>query len=126
MQITINDKKYHLNWGLGAIEIYCDTLDCDIDGLSYLGDNTNLVRKSKAITTLFLAGVQNACELGNKDFDVTYRQMQNWISEAEQKTFDSVFEDFMKSRYFGKTVSEHIFGVVPVEEPTKKKSRSVK
>ena len=127
MQITIKDKKYDLNWGLGAIEIYCDAMDCDIEGLSYIGDNTNLIRKQKAITFLILAAIQNGCEINNIVFDVSYRQMQQWISEANQKIFDAVLDDFMKSRYFGKTVSEHIFGIMPAtEEVVKKKSRSAK
>lgn len=126
MQITINNKVYDLEWGLGAIELYCDAMDCDIDGLSYIGDNTDLKRKQKAITILILSAIQNACELAGKPFDVSYRLMQKWISDADQEIFDATLADFMKSRYFGKTVSEHIFGIEPVEEPVKKKSRSAK
>jgi hypothetical protein len=126
MQITINNKLYDLAWGLGAIEIYCDAMDCDIDGLSYIGDNTDLKRKQKAITYLILAAIQNGLELKNEVLDVSYRTLQLWISEADQKLFNEVMDNFMKSRYFGKTVSEHIFGIAPTEEPVKKKSRSVK
>jgi hypothetical protein len=112
---------------MGAIEIYCDAMDCDIDGLSYIGDNTNLKRKQKAITELILAAIQNGCELVNKDFDISYRQLQLWISEADQELFNKILADFMKSKYFGKTVSEHIFGITPEEpEVSKKKSRSAK
>lgn len=127
MKIIINSKAYDLEWGLGAIELYCDALDCDIDGLSYIGDNTDLKRKQKAITILILSAIQNGCELVGESFDVSYRQMQKWISDAEEKVFDAVLEDFMKSLYFGKTVSEHIFGIATVtEEVVKKKSRSAK
>lgn len=113
---------------MGAIEMYCDAMDCDIDGLSYIGDNSNLVRKQKALTILILSGIQNGCELAEIPFDITYRQLQQWLSDVEQNIFNEILDNFMKSRYFGKTVSEHIFGIEPIatEEPVKKKSRSVK
>lgn len=127
MQITIKDKKYDLSWGMGAIELYCDSMDCDIDGLIYIDDNTNLKRKQKAITVLILAAIQNGCELGDIPFDVSYRQMQQALSDMDQLIFNAIIEDFIKSRYFGKTVSEYFFGIVPATgEPVKKKSRSVK
>lgn len=124
MKLLINDKEYGLQWGMGAIELYCDAMDCDVDGLDMVttvGRNQN-----RAIVTLILASIQNYSELNGTIFDITYRQLQAWLDEAPQETFKSIMEDFKASKYLGKTVAEYIFGTIPQDAPVKKKSGSRK
>lgn len=119
MNITINDKEYPLSWGLGAIEIYCDAMGCDIDGLSMVEDTSRPVVMQKALVTLVQAALKNAQEIEGKTLDLSYRQLQNYLSEVDQNVFKSILDDFVKSRYMGKTVGEYIFGVQPETEEKK-------
>ena len=129
MQITINNKPYGLSWGLGAIEIYCDKMGCGMEGLDlvFAARPEQALLKSKALVNLILAALQNSAELENKEFDVTYRQLQAWIDEAPQALFQSVMKDFETSKYFGKTIGEYL-GIQAEEVPatSKKKSHSAK
>lgn len=109
---------------MGAIEIYCDAMDCDIDGLDKV---ITLNREQpKAIVTIILSAIRNWCELNNVDFGVTYRQMQAWLDEAPQDTYMSIMEDFKQSKYLGRTIAAYLLGDEPEVKPTKKKSPSAK
>lgn len=125
MNLTINNKEYGLQWGMGAIELYCDAMNCDIDGIDMV---TTVCREQpKAIVTLILSALRNYAELHNQTLDVSYRQLQVWLDESEQKTFNEIMENFKNSKYFGKTIAEYLFGQVADPTPSlKKKSRSVK
>jgi len=122
MKLSINDKEYGLQWGMGAIEIYCDSMGCDIDGL----DKVFVINKEqpKAIVNLILAALRNWCELNDETLAVNYRQLQAWLDEAPQDQFKSIMDDFKASKYFGRTIAEYVLG--DVDDSPKKKSRSVK
>ena len=124
MQITINDKAYSLQWGMGAIEIYCDSMNCDIEGL----DKVFILNKDqpKAIVSLILAALKNAAELKDETLDVSYRQLQAWLDEADQEIFKEIMKDFKASKYFGRTIAEYLLGEPSEESAIKKKSRLVK
>lgn len=123
MKITIKGNEYGLQWGMGAIELYCDAMDCEIEGLDkvYMPNR----EQGKALTNLILAGLKNHAELNNEDMPVTYRELQAWIDDTEQDTFKAVMDDWNKSKYLGKTISSYLIGE-PEEGSAKKKSRSVK
>lgn len=126
MTITINNKDYRLVWGMGAILIYCDKLECDLDGLAMIEDISKPLQQLKAILTIAYAAIQNGCEIDNRPLDVSYNQFQEWLDKADQNTANKMMVDFGQSQIFGRTLSEH-FQVKP--EPTgsaKKKSRSAK
>jgi len=126
MNITIKDKNYRLVWGMGAIEIYCDTLECDLDGLAMIEDVSQPLKQLKAMLTIVYAAIKNGCEIDNVECDVTYRQLQEWLDQAEQGTADNIMQDFAQSKIFGKTLSEY-FQTQPEETgKVKKKSASVK
>lgn len=128
MKININGNEYGLCWGIGAIEIYCDTMNCDIDGLDKAVISEKEIEKLKAINILVLSAIQNWCELNDVEFDLTYRKFQQWLSDAPQQTANSIMNDWKASKYMGKTIGEYYFGELPEPiEPIKKKtSRSVK
>ncbi|HVW99720.1 MAG TPA: hypothetical protein VHA52_04640 [Candidatus Babeliaceae bacterium] len=123
MKIVINDTDYGLQWGMGALEIYCDAMGCDIDGL----DKVFLVNKeqNKAIVSLILAAVQNYSELKDEPLTLSVRQLQAWLDE-DAKNLPEVLDDFKNSKYLGRTISEYLLGEEPGEVSIKKKSRSVK
>src|SRR5258708_7800241 len=108
MKLTINGKEYGLQWGLGAIELYLDKMDCDLTGLELI---TTLNKyQPKAILTLVLSALQNYADIHNTPMDVTYSQLQVWTDDVPQKDFDAIIDDWKASKYFGKTIAEHLFG----------------
>lgn len=121
MKLTINGKEYGLQWGMGAIEIFCDTMDCDVDGLEKAISSERAIDKLKAINTLSLAAIQNWCELNDVDFDLNYRQFQNWLSDQPQDIGNNIIADWKASRIAGKTIGEYYFGELPPDSELKKK-----
>lgn len=129
MTIKINGKEYGLQWGLGAIELYCDQMNCDVDDLELAIGSPKSIDRTKAICLLTTCAIQNWCELNGVTFDITYRKFQDWLTEQPQETANNIIEDWKKSMYFGKTIGEHLFGEVATngEQPKKKlKQASVK
>jgi hypothetical protein len=129
MKITINGKEYGLQWGLGAIELYCDHVGCDVDDLELAIGSSKSIDRTKAICTLTTCAIQNWCELNDITFDVTYRKFQAWLNEQPQETANDIITDWKKSMYFGKTIGEHLFGEIAGVAPAgkgKKKQPSVK
>lgn len=117
MKLTINGKKYELEWGLGAIEIYCDIMDCDISDIDIHLASPKLIQQIKAINTLTLAAIQNGCESTTPkiDFDLTAVDFRRWLETQPQSVGTEIIEDWKKSYYFGKTVAEHFFGEIHEE-----------
>ncbi len=123
MKLTINGIEYGLQWGMGAIEIYCDKMNCDIGGLDAAIMSDRVIDKLKAINTLTLAAIQNWCELNDVDFNLNYREFQNWISDQPQDTGNKIIEDWKATKFMGRTIAEHYFGEIPPETDLKKKKR---
>lgn len=129
MKLTINNKNYGLQWGLGAIEIYCDSVGCDISDLDQHITADRVIDRLKAINNLSLAAMQNWCNLEKIDFDLTYSEFQSWLSDQPQDTANNIIEDWKASKHFGKTIGEYYFGQIPTEKETaikKKQHRSAK
>lgn len=128
MNLTINEKEYPLQWGMGAIEMFCDTLDCeitDIDKALFPGKE-----QIKYLTTLIHCALKNGAEKESvyDDFEISYRQLQKFLDEAPQETMTDIINDFKKSKYFGKTIANYLFGEMDEseEEAGKKKLPSEK
>jgi len=131
MTLTINNKDYPLSWGMGCLEIFCDTLDCEIDGLEKV--ITPGKDQIKYLTTLILSALKNGANLESAydDFEVSYKALQKEMDSWDEGQFKLVIDDFKSSRYFGKTMADHLFleveNIPATETPgVKKKSRSVK
>jgi len=120
MKLKIEGTEYGLQWGMGAIEIYCDRMGCDVDGLDKAIFSDKEIEKQKAITTLILAAIQNYCELHEIEFNLSYRKLQQYLSDAPQNTFNEIINDWKKTMYLGKTIGEWYFGEAPVDDPKKK------
>lgn len=125
MKITLKDKDYQLEWGMGALEIYCDNMHCDLLGLDMvLVPNRE---QNKAVVTLIAAAIENGLALQEppQEMDVTYRQLQKFLDDAPQATLTKIMEDFRKSKYFGVTMEDYLLSTMGEEEETsapKKKS----
>jgi hypothetical protein len=131
MNLEINGKKYPLEWGMGAIEAYCDMLDCDITDIDIHLMSDKLITKIKAMNNLTLCAIKNGCENSEPkvDFDINYHSLQVWMERQPQYVADAIITDWKKSYYFGKTIAEYFFGEIPEEElkvSSKKKQASVK
>lgn len=118
MKLEINGKSYPLEWGMGAIENYCDMLDCDITDIDIHLTSPKIITKIKAMNNLTLCAIKNACENSNPkiDFDINYHGLQVWMERQPQSVADEIITDWKKSYYFGKTIAEYFFGEIPDEE----------
>lgn len=124
MKLEINGKEYPLQWGMGALEMFCDALDCEIDDIDKAlnpGKDQN-----KYLTTLILSALKNGADAESyyEEVGVSYRQLQRFLDEAPSSTLPEIMEDFKRSKYFGKTIASYLFGEEEEEEGPKKKSPS--
>jgi len=123
MQITILNKEYPLQWGMGAIENYCDMMECDIDGIAMIADRTDIIKNQRAIAVLILSAVKNGCDVYDEVFDVSLPKLRVAIDEMPQEKLQGILNDFENSKFFGKTMLEHLTGTVPAT-PAKKKTKT--
>lgn len=125
MNLKINGKTYPLEWGTLAYEIYCDKLDCDLADMNNHLATEKIIDRTRAITNLTLAAIENGCDSNSVEFDLTYRDLVKWMDMQPQEIAHAIVEDWKKSYYFGKTVAEYFFGEteVAVDSNTNKKKR---
>lgn len=123
MKLKIKGKEYQLEWGMRAIEIYCDKMDCDIDDIDIHLASTKLIDQMRAINNLTLAAIQNGCENSSPkvEFDVSYNDYLSFLDNNPEDTSTKIIEDWKQSYFFGKKVAEHFFG--QVEETDSKKPK---
>jgi hypothetical protein len=125
MKISINDKEYGLSWGLGAIEIYCDKHDCDLEDIDLHIGSIKAIDRLKALNNLTLAAMQNYAEINGLEFAMGYRDFQEWLNDQPQTIGDAIINDWKASKLMGKTIAEYYFGEVPeASEPVKPKKKS--
>lgn len=118
MTVKYNDKEYGLLWGLGAIEIFCESMNCGLDGLDIaFYPNKDSV---KAITNLIFAGLRNYSETKATPLDLTYRQLQDCLSEMPQLEFEEIKTDFLNSKYLGESWLERLNLIVSENDAEKK------
>lgn len=134
MNLEINGKEYPLQFGMGAIEMYCDKMDCDVDDIDTHMGSSNKVNQLRAINNLTLCAIQNGCELAKPEikFDVTYREFQAWLDEQPTSTINNIISHWKDTKTLGVKVSEYYDNEFSEEiegeakKVTKKKSQSAK
>lgn len=130
MKLSINKKDYGLQWGMGAIRLFCDKMDCEFEqGLEMIlgGGTYTVLQRTKAVSTMVLCAIENYCRLNDETFDVTFFQIEDYRDNTSQEKFKLIMDDFTSSMILGNTISSYL-GIVPEEnkEVSKKKSRSLK
>lgn len=131
MILKIKDKDYPLQWGMGCMEMFCDAMDCDLEGLEkVISPGKDQI---KYLTTLILSALKNGSDIETiyDDFEIKYKDLQKAMDDWDLELYKAVIDDFKKSRYMGKTMAEHLaleVENIPAQETpgVKKKSRSVK
>lgn len=107
MKVTINGAEYGLQWGLGALQIASDELDVSqemiLDSL-FLKSR----EQQKSVVNLVLAGIRNwgLCQTPQVHIELTYWQLLAFASDSEQGVWDSILDDFLKSKLHGQTILE--------------------
>lgn len=117
--IEIGGKERPIQFGCGAITIYCDTLDCDLEGLDdiFMGG----VKSIKAIPVLVYAGLKNAAELayelhGTKPDKITLAQVREWLDRTPASVQKEVIDAFKRSYFMGRTIEQYYLGDVSDDE----------
>lgn len=105
MKINFGGKERGFQWGMGCLEKYCDLMDCDMEGLILFTYNNKA--QIKAATSLLLAGMLNYSEINDEAIDYNYSKVQLWLDEAPQDTWTAIVNDFVKSKYLGKTIEDY-------------------
>lgn len=118
MRITVNNNDYLLQWGMGAILQYCDDMDCDLEGLGMVEQQGKVGQK--ALVCLIMAAIKNGCKLEGKPCDINEAHLMATISEMDQGDFDAIVNDFIDSKYQGKTIRERLYGSLLAEGSEKK------
>lgn len=125
MRITVNNNDYLLQWGMGAILQYCDDMDCDLEGLDWVMSNS--VQGQKALLCLVMAAIKNGCKFEGKTCDINESHLMAAVDEMPQEQWDGILNDFVDSKYQGKTIRERLYGAIPAaEEPEKGKKKTTR
>jgi hypothetical protein len=123
MKFNIGKKERGVQFGMGAIQIYCDEMDCDVEGLNHIL-NPQGKRLFEAIGKIIFAGLSNYCNLNDEIIDFNVVQVQSWIDELPQEDYNAIMDVFKNSKMFGKSIQEHFDSVNVAsegEETDKKK-----
>lgn len=96
MNLKINDKEYPLQFGLGAVELYCEKMDCDIDDIDTHVFSEKTITQIKALNTMALCALQNGCEIAGIPFNLTYRQFQLWLQDQPQEIATDIMNEWIK------------------------------
>ena len=114
MNITVNNKEWPMQFGMGAIEIYCGYMGIEHLGAAYLPFGLNILgefdptitdlQRQKAMKYLLLASIENYCNINDTQFAVTYAQLTAAIDEMEQDSVNSMIEYIRKYKMSGRTL----------------------
>ena len=124
MILTVKSKSYPLVWGMGAFEIFCDAMSCDLEDIDKaLNPNRE---QNRYLVNLILAAMKNGAELESayEPFDVSYKELQLFLDNAPDTTLPEIMVDFKASKYLGKTIAEYLYDEVAetdVKDKGKKK-----
>lgn len=117
MKFNIGNKERGVQFGMGAIQIYCDEMDCDVEGLNHILD-PNGKRLFEAIGKIVFAGLSNYCNLNDEAIDFNVAKVQSWIDELPQEDYNAIMGVFKNSKIFGKSIQDHFDAVSGVGEET--------
>ena len=122
MKFNIGGKERGVQFGMGAIQIYCDEMDCDVEGLNHIMGGK---KQFKAISAIIYAGLSNYCGLNDEMVDFDALKVSSWIDELPQEDYNSIMEHFKLSKVFGKSIQDHFNAVNDLEdEPVKGKKKA--
>lgn len=123
MKLSINKKEYPLQWGMGCYEIFCDALECGMDGLDLVWmKNRN---QNKYFCNLVFASLQCAAKIsGNPELEFNYIELQAALDDMEPEVFTEIEKDWLLSKYQGRTMADYL-GVEYDEETKGFKKKSL-
>lgn len=123
MKFNIGGKERGVQFGMGAIQIYCDEMDCDVEGLNHI---TGGKRQFKAIASIVFGGLSNHCNLNDELIDFNPNTVSSWIDEMSQEDYNSLMGHFKNSKVFGKSIQQHFNDVNGIDEETTQPNKAKK
>lgn len=112
-KFIIAGKNRGVAFGLKATLIYCEKMGGDIEQVDKIFSQSQLV-SVQAVCTMVWAGMVAYCELTGADLDFSLAQVEQSIGDMEQKLFDDLYEEFKKSKFFGRTIADYYY--TPIEQ----------
>lgn len=121
MQLTINGKVRKLVWGTGCFEDVCDRLGVSLVDLDILlAEN-----ESKTLNEITYSALRNGADIEDDVLDFNYKQFLAWLDEEAQGTGNAIMQDFLASKYLGKTMQDYYNDLISrfeASEPETKKA----
>lgn len=133
MQLSIKGKDYRLVWGTGCFEDFCDRLGVSLIDIDLMmADNQN-----KTLNQLTYSALRNGADIDDVDFSVKYSVFTEWLDNEPQSVGTAIMEDYLASKYLGKTMQEYYNEIIarfeaeesataPKATPKKKATRLAK
>lgn len=105
-KIKIGGKNRGIQFGMGALVIYCDLMDCGVDGLDLIMDPKSPLW-AKATCALIYAGLRNYKDPKEGYIHYDFMEVQSWMDTIDQAEFNKALQAFNDSKYLGKTLGEY-------------------
>lgn len=133
MQLSIKGKDYRLVWGTGCFEDFCDRLGVSLIDI----DMMMAENQSKTLNQLTYSALRNGSDIDDADFSIKYSAFTEWLDNEPQSVGTAIMEDYLSSKYLGKTMQEHYQAMIerfeaeesanaPKPAPKKKATRLAK
>ncbi len=121
IKIELGGKERGLQFGMGALKIYCKAMGTDVDGLDLIFKPGP--RRLEAISNLVYAAMCNYCNIKEEDIDFNMAQMELWLDEAPQeiatKVIDAFFETIEAQETKGAPSKKKSVSKASTKKPTK-------
>ena len=128
LSLEIKEKSRKLIWGTGCFEDVCDRLGLTLSDLDVL----MVENERKFLNEITFSALRNGAEIEDDVFELNYKQFTHWLDEAPQETGKQIMEDYLASKFLGKTMQDYYDDIIArfnaaeseVAEATVKKKRS--
>lgn len=128
LSLEIKDKSRKLIWGTGCFEDVCDRLGLTLSDLDVL----MVENERKFLNEITFSALRNGAEIEDDVFELNYKQFTHWLDEAPQETGQKIMEDYLASKFLGKTMQDYYDDIIArfnaaeseVADATVKKKRS--
>lgn len=110
MDLKIKNVKRQLVWGSGAFEVLCSDTGMSLKeiDIAILSNDRNVLNR------LLFSALKNGAEFSDQLIDFNYKFFLKWLDDQPEKLGIDIENDFLKSKYKGKTMQDRLDEVLAV------------
>jgi len=119
IKLKFKNKERTLHFGIGPSRILCEDKHITVSQMHMLDVN-------ELVQDMVYASLKFDCFLKNEQVDFNIWEVYQWINDMDQKTFQKIFETFIKTRTIGRSIYSEFMERQEKENlsaDTKKKTR---